>query len=385
MSDLLKNIDAGTRLAGTGKQEILIFTLGKDDRTGREETFGINAFKVREVIRIPAITHALEVPASVEGMVSLRGVLVPVIDLAKYIGIETDGKPETMIVTEYNGQSQGFLVRVVDNILHLDRSAMREPSEMLLTEMGGLVTAITELSDGRLVMLLDLERVLAKTGHFDSDEMVFKNVQPLDKERTGYFADDPLAARNHVSRTLDAMRVGMSHGEAKLDGGQHGMPDQLDARTSLAGADKTEILLFSLGSNEKFGINVFKVKEVCPAGKITRTPNMPNGMDGIVLLHGHVMPVLNLASLMGMHPQEQHRTMMVTEFNDHILGILVQSVDHVIRVDRDKVRATEGMLSDQGALITAIAELEDGTFVSILDVKQIIAHAFGEAVFGSVV
>ncbi len=165
---------------------------------------------------------------------------------------------------------------------------------------------------------------------------------------------------------------------------QDGLLDQIDARTNLAGTNKMEILLFSLGSNEKFGINVFKVKEVCNAGKITRTPNMPRGVDGIVSLRGHVMPVLNLAVFMGMDVTDKHQTMMVAEYNTHILGFLVKGVDRIIRVDWDKVRATEGMLSDKGALITAITELPDGTLVSILDVEQILSDAFGEALVGNV-
>lgn len=73
---------------GTNKLEILLFFLGVDQRTGRRETYGINipVFKVREVMRTPQITAAPEMPPSVEGMVSLRGALVPVIDLAKYTG-----------------------------------------------------------------------------------------------------------------------------------------------------------------------------------------------------------------------------------------------------------------------------------------------------------
>ncbi|OGS75800.1 MAG: fused signal transduction protein/response regulator [Gallionellales bacterium GWA2_55_18] len=207
MSELLKNIDARTKLAGTNKLEILMFSLGADNRTGREETFGINVFKVREVMRIPPITRAPEMPNAVEGMVSLRGVLVPVIDLAKYICIETDSKPDIMIVTEYNGHTQGFLVRAVDNILRLDWSAMRVPPQMLVAEMGGLVTAITELKDGRLVMMLDVEKVLSETGHFDSDETIFKSVQPLGKDRTVFFADDSSVARNQITKTLEAMQV----------------------------------------------------------------------------------------------------------------------------------------------------------------------------------
>jgi len=176
----------------------------------------------------------------------------------------------------------------------------------------------------------------------------------------------------------------MTYTEEMTNSHHDGLMSQIDARTSLAGTNKMEILLFSLGSNERFGINVFKVKEICQAGKITRTPNMPAGVDGIVSLRGHVMPVLNLASFMGIHPAEKHQTMMVAEYSNHILGFLVQGVDRIIRVDWDKVRATEGMLSDKGALITAITELPDGTLVSILDVEQILANAFGDDVVGNV-
>ena len=176
----------------------------------------------------------------------------------------------------------------------------------------------------------------------------------------------------------------MTYAQDMLSSAHDGMLEHVDARTNLAGTNKMEILLFSLGSNEKFGINVFKVKEVCQIGKVTRTPNMPGGVDGIVSLRGHVMPVLNLANFMGMNPAIRHETMLVAEFNRHILGFLVEGVDRIIRVDWDKVHPTEGMLSDKGALITAITELEDGTLVSILDVEQILADAFGEAVVGNV-
>ena len=184
MSDLLKNIDARTKLAGTNKLEILLFTLGMDQRTGRRENFGINVFKVREVMRTPEITQAPEMPASVEGMVSLRGVLVPVIDLARYAGITTESRPEIMIVSEYNGHTQGFLVEAVDTILRLDWSSMRVPPDMLTNQMGGLVTAVTELETGKLVMMLDVEKVLAETtqtADYIDTSMVVKTNNLADK------------------------------------------------------------------------------------------------------------------------------------------------------------------------------------------------------------
>ncbi|MBS0370423.1 MAG: chemotaxis protein CheV [Proteobacteria bacterium] len=208
MSELLKNIDARTRLAGTNKLEILLFTLGVDPRTGRRETFGINVFKVREVMRTPPITAAPEMPSSVEGMVSLRGVLVPVVDLAKYAGMGSDGPRDIMIVTEYNGHTQGFLVEAVDTILRLDWSQMRVPPEMLTANLGGLVTAVTELPGPKLVMLLDVEKVLSETTRYD-DEFLFKGIEPImaDEPQTVYFADDSSVARKQIERTLDALGI----------------------------------------------------------------------------------------------------------------------------------------------------------------------------------
>ena len=207
MSELLKNIDARTKLAGNNKLEILLFSLGVDSRTGRRETFGINVFKVREVMRTPPITSAPEMPPSVEGMVSLRGALVPVVDLAKYIAVDSDTKRDIMIVTEYNGHTQGFLVEAVDTILRLDWSKMRVPPEMLMAQMGGLVTAVTELEDGRLVMMMDVEKVLAETTHND-DDILFKGIERLDApDVTVFFADDSIVARKQIEKTLNALGI----------------------------------------------------------------------------------------------------------------------------------------------------------------------------------
>ncbi|MDR1708620.1 MAG: chemotaxis protein [Candidatus Accumulibacter sp.] len=209
MSDLLKSIDERTKLAGTNKLEILLFTLGTNSRTGRRETFGINVFKVREVMRTPPITSAPETPASVEGMVSLRGTLVPVVDLAKYSGVTTDSPRSIMIVTEYAGHTQGFLVESVDTILRLDWSMMKVPPDMMTAEMGGLVTAVTELDDGRLVMMMDVEKILSATTKYD-DEVVYRGIKPLAEEgqqMTVVFADDSVVARKQIERTLSAMHV----------------------------------------------------------------------------------------------------------------------------------------------------------------------------------
>jgi two-component system chemotaxis response regulator CheV len=503
MSELLKNVDARTRLAGTNKLEILLFSLGTDARTGRCETFGINVFKVREVMNTPTITATPEMSAAVKGMVSLRGALVPVVDLGDYVGVPTDSQRKIMIVTEYNHHTQGFLVEAVDTILRVDWGQMRVPPEMLSNNLGGLVTAVTELEDGRLVMLLDVERILAETVKPD-DSMLFANIPPLDRQDLMVlYADDSSVARGQIQRTLEALgvrSVGAVNGRAawdelrriaehaersgrpvrdfvqviltdvempEMDGylltrsvkgdprfngipvlmhsslssdsnkqlGQsvgvdeyipkfepqrlsealirllvgklpetHGsavpamssgavvstappsLLDSVDARTRLAGSNRMEILLFSLGTHELFGINVFKVREVSETPDITRTPNMPEGVEGLISLRGDVIPVLSLATIMKLNdaPPGRGSAMMVAEYSKRNLGFLVHEVDRIIRVDWEKVRAPETLAGGTNTYISAVTELGDGRLVSILDVEQILANTFGEAEIGPI-
>ena len=159
--------------------------------------------------------------------------------------------------------------------------------------------------------------------------------------------------------------------------------ESVDARTRLAGSNMMEILLFSLGTREIFGINVFKVREVGRTPHITRTPNMPRGVEGLISLRGNVIPVLSLASFLDLEggaPRGLGKTMMVAEYSKRTLGFLVHEVDRIIRVDWERVRAPETVLASNQGLITAVIELEGGHLVSILDVEQILANAFGEAV-----
>lgn len=163
--------------------------------------------------------------------------------------------------------------------------------------------------------------------------------------------------------------------------------DNVDARTKLAGSNRMEILLFSLGTHETFGINVFKVREVSKTPTITKAPNMPPGVEGLISLRGNVIPVLSLSRVMRLSdaPSGLGGSMMVTEYSKRTLGFLVSGVDRIIRVDWDKVRAPESVVSGgSNSYITAITELGDGKLVSIVDVEQILANTFGDSVVGQI-
>jgi two-component system chemotaxis response regulator CheV len=208
MATFIDSIDERTQLAGTNHLEVLLFSLGVDQETGRNEVFGINVFKVREVLNIPEITSAPEMPEGVEGFVSLRGDMVPIINLQKFCNMKSNDEPRILMITEYNTLVQGFLVSAVDTIQRLNWEQVKEPPPLISKRLGGLVTAVAELPDKRLVMIMDVEKVLADAGGF-YDESIFDGIRKLETKQTQtiLFADDSNIARKQISKALDHMGI----------------------------------------------------------------------------------------------------------------------------------------------------------------------------------
>jgi len=214
MSQLISSVDERTKLAGANRLEILLFSLGKTTQSnGREETFGINVFKVREVMHVPPITHAPDMPPGVMGMISLRGAMIPVVDLAHFCDLEVTEPPKILIVTEYNRNSQGFLVNSVEQIIRMEWGDIKVPPPMMANRHGGLITAVTELKDKRIVMVMDVEKVLAETMPPSEEDALFENMGQARIDATVLFADDSSVARKQIARTLD--QLGITHISSK--------------------------------------------------------------------------------------------------------------------------------------------------------------------------
>ena len=209
MSQTMQNIDARTRLAGTNRLEVLLFSLGRSNDDEQEEWFGINVFKVREVMHIPEITRAPDMPKAVEGMATLRGQTLPIINLASYCGIDSAKPPGILIITEYNQQTQGFLVYQVDTIERLSWEEVKAPPAMLTVRHGGLINAVTELKSKGLIMIMDVEKVLADCSGIYDEGSLYEGIRPHqdNNQRTVLFADDSSVARAQVSRTLEKLDI----------------------------------------------------------------------------------------------------------------------------------------------------------------------------------
>ncbi|MDH4275034.1 MAG: chemotaxis protein [Gammaproteobacteria bacterium] len=199
-------VDERTQLAGTNRLEVLLFTLGQELGSDRKpEIYGINVFKVREVILSPQITRAPDTPPSVLGIVALRGTIVPVVDLAKFCNMSTAEPPRVLLVTEYNRSTLGLLVHAVEHIMRMEWNQIRVPPAMLTHSRGGLVTAVTEMEDGRIMMLLDVEKILVENSDFGSDPNLFENLLPVEGQKTILFADDSSVARKQIQKTLETL------------------------------------------------------------------------------------------------------------------------------------------------------------------------------------
>ena len=155
MASILDSVDQRTKLAGHNRMELLLFHFGS------AQIFGINVFKVKEVVRCPDITMIPESHPSVVGVANMRGKTIPIIDLAKAIGVEPCKNIDDgfVIVTEYNRNIQGFLVDSVDRIINVNWSNILPPPKGTGDE--NYLTAVTEYKD-QLIELLDVEKVLSE-------------------------------------------------------------------------------------------------------------------------------------------------------------------------------------------------------------------------------
>ena len=207
MSSLIKEVDARTGLAGTNQMELLLF------HVGTSEVFGINVFKVREVMKFPMLTRLPEADPRVEGMANIRGTTVPVIGLTKIIVGLTDPERSELsegklIVTEYNGSLQAFHVAGVDRILRLSWTQIKSPPPLVRNNTKGAVTAVAMLDDGRMVLILDVEKILAEMSP-KSDEEVFAGleVKLQHKVKRVLYADDSAVARTQIRKTLERLGI----------------------------------------------------------------------------------------------------------------------------------------------------------------------------------
>jgi len=131
-------------------------------RIGRE-TFGLPISMIREIVRVPEITSVPNAPDYIEGVINLRGRIIPVVDLRKRFGDRSfePSKKNRIVVVEMERRAIGLIVNSASEVLRIPPSEIEEPHNVFQEGELNYITGVGKLN-GRLVMLLDLNRILQR-------------------------------------------------------------------------------------------------------------------------------------------------------------------------------------------------------------------------------
>lgn len=203
MSSVLEGINQRTQMVGKNRLELLMFRLEDG------ELYGINVFKVREVINCPELTTIHSAHDVVRGVANIRNRTISIMDMGMAIRGPCIDDPATscIIITEFNRSIQGFMVKRVERIVNLAWEDVRLPPEG--TDTDSYINAVTSV-DGELVQLVDVERVLTEV--VGEPEMVSSNItEHLDIQegqvRHVMVVDDSKVARSQISSALQQVGI----------------------------------------------------------------------------------------------------------------------------------------------------------------------------------
>lgn len=211
MTTVQQASDQRNVLAGTNKFEMLLFRLGEGSQTGQRELFGINVFKVREILVMPPITELANSNPNMMGVANIRGQIIPVINLPAVVGCNATNGLSILMVTEFGRTVQGFAVEDVREIVQLDWNQVLPAED---SQAGSLITAVARIdgaaANTRLAQVLDVEQILRSISPKTHEELGREVVGPELALKPGtklLAADDSSVARSIIELGLQAMGI----------------------------------------------------------------------------------------------------------------------------------------------------------------------------------
>jgi two-component system chemotaxis response regulator CheV len=193
---------------GHNRFELLLFRLGQAADSERHELFGINIFKVREIMTMPALTKMVNAPQHVLGVANIRGQIISVIDLPALTGCTPTKEDRILLVTEFARTTQGFAVEEVTEIVQVDWKHVLSAAG----RGGQFVTSIARIDgdaeNSRLAQVIDVERILhdVQPGSAKFDQPTNGRIS-LPPGAVLLAADDSSMASELIRKGLEALGV----------------------------------------------------------------------------------------------------------------------------------------------------------------------------------
>jgi purine-binding chemotaxis protein CheW len=267
---------------GVDDLELVVFRVGV-------EQFAFKLKNVKEIIKVDGIKRVPHVPAHVAGLCSLRGSLLPVVDIRRCLHMpEKEYNDESrIIVTEIHGTNIGIITDGISDVISIKASSILEPPSNIKHNQRGDITGIVLGDNGkRIIMILDAENVV--------------KLEQLKNLISGKASD---------------------HDESFSPASHHG--------------DESGLVMFCI-NDEQYALDVRNVKEILRYVEPLKIPNSPYYVEGIVSIRNNLLAVIHLAKLLGAdhHGVYDSTRIIMVDAGDFTYGIIVDKVSEVIRVPR---------------------------------------------------
>lgn len=298
-----------------------------------KEEYAINIMQVKEIIRVIDIVKVPNAESYIEGVASIRGNLVPIVNLRKYLGLEdvevTDHT--RILIVDMGKVTCGIMVDKVSEVKRVTENVIQPPPAIFYGEDGEQLKGIAKLDGGkRLIMILD---------------------------PTKFIALDKLQQISDISN------------EKKVDEVYKSIEKQL--------LDEEQLVTLKL-EREEYAIKINYVEEITRMTEVTRIPRAPYFIDGIVNLRGNVIPVLNLRKMFRMEEKEISNStrIIIVDLDNKKTGIIVDEVSEVLRFEKSFIETPPDVLKNDECkeYIDGVGKLDKGKrMILILDLEKIMS------------
>ncbi len=200
---------------GTNEMELVVFRMygARPDGSPEVLDYGVNVAKVREIIPMPVLTKVPDMPAYAEALAEVRGEVIPIVDLGKWMKIVTPSNMEIrpkVIVLEMLGTTVGMIVHEVERIRRIKWDQIKPPPSLLQAKHGGRITGVTKIDDEgeSLLLIVDLESVISDIGALmPKHGVAVEEIERIGKKKLKgnvLIADDSSVARKILRDTLES-------------------------------------------------------------------------------------------------------------------------------------------------------------------------------------
>ncbi|QNU66134.1 chemotaxis protein CheW [Ruminiclostridium herbifermentans] len=298
------------------------------------EEYAIGIMRVKEIIRVPQIIKVPNCENYIEGVVSIRNNLLPIISLRAYFGMgHVDINDHTRIlVVDMGNFTAGIMVDKISEVLRVPTSIIQPPPKFS-AQSGEQLKGIAKLNDGRRMILI-----------LEPSELVS--------------ADE-----------ISAISAGITNQE--MNDGENSIEKQI--------LDEEKLVTFKLDM-EEYGVKIANVQEINRMTEVTKIPRAPYYIEGIVNLRGNVIPALDLRRLFNLsEKQETDATrIIIVDFDGKRTGIIVDSVSEVLRVEKTLIESPPDILNNgiDSAYVEGVGKLENGKrMILILDISKVLSFS----------